>query len=255
MKIALAAPVLTLDQREINQTRMMEALVRAKDAGADLVLFSEVALSGFESMNFDYRHDIVRALGLNGPELAVFREQASALNIGIGLGFYENEEGGIYDSYLIMDREGRNLHLYRRLSPTWMEAGACADYRVGHDLQPFHFEGKAFATILCGDLWTDNLLTAFSILDDQVDCWLWPVHVDFSLETWQNPSTDRSDPTLCNEYAYCHQASLFAHPVCFVNTYVPNPGRAKGGLYVWQQGQTLAQAPMGRPGLLLFELD
>ena len=135
MKIALATPLLTLDQPEANLEAIIQACRAAHAEKADLVLFGEAALQGFEALNFDYQHDIPLAVGLSSPEIAYLSQTAKDLGLAIGVGLYLNIQGGIYSAYLVLDKKGRQTALYKRISTGWLEAKAFknADYRLVHE--------------------------------------------------------------------------------------------------------------------------
>lgn len=246
MKIVLATPQLTLDQPAVNLQAILKACQEAHGAGADLVLFGEVALQGFEAMTFDYQHDIPLAVGLSSPEIACLCQTAKDLSLAIGVGLYLNIQGGIYSAYLVLDKEGQQAALYKRISSGWLEAKALtnADYRTGREAIIFELEGKKFTIMLCGDYWEDDLLPLWVELDDQVDAFIWPVHCDYSIEEWS--SGERQ--------AYADRTQIMFKPILFINNYVEDLGRAKGGAYVWLQGHTLAAQGAGQAGLLVWEL-
>jgi predicted amidohydrolase len=238
MNIYLSADLGSLDDRSFNLQRIQKISVKARDAGADLVLFGEASLHGFEAMTFDYATDIVIASGVHAPEIAAIRQHARRVGIAIGFGFFENLKGGIFSSYMVVDRHGDIADLYRRVSPGWRIPDACADYREGTSFHTFSLEGKTWAVMVCGDFWEDTLLTPLIALDPEVDGFFWPVHCDVDVDDWKAHEAD----------AYRQRSAIMAKPVLFVNNYIDVPGRAKGGAYVWHRGQTVASHPMGTPG-------
>lgn len=246
MKIALATPPITLDQPAYNLQAILQACQKAHEAGADLALFGEAALQGFEALNFDYQHDIPLAVGLSSPEIACLSQTAKDLNLAIGVGLYLNIQGGLYSAYLVLDKQGQQAALYKRISSGWLEAKAFknADYRLGREAIIFDMEGKKFTIMLCGDYWEDDLLPLWVELDDRVDAFIWPVHCDYSLEDWASSE----------KQAYQDRSQIMFKPILFVNNYVPDEGRAKGGAYCWLQGHTLAGQEPGHPGMLLVDL-
>lgn len=131
MKIMLAAPELHPDDLGSNQRQMLATMEQAAREGADLLLFGEASLPGFDALSFDYAKDIRKVLSPHSPEIAVMQEAACHHAVAVGFGFFENHLGGIYSSYLILDQQGRVADLYRRVSPGWKVARACADYREG----------------------------------------------------------------------------------------------------------------------------
>jgi len=215
----------------------------AKNANVDLVLFGEAFLQGFDSMTFNYHHDADVTFGLGSVPIAHLRKMASDYSVGIGVGFYENDHGAFYSSYLVIDKRGKIVHRYRRASEGWKLPGANADYREGNDFLPFEFEDVKMGVLICGDLWEDHLLKAIADLDAHVECILWPVHTDYSIDEWEGGVRKE----------YIERASILGAHVFFVNNYVQHEDLAKGGAYVWYQGRELAALSPGHPGRLLFD--
>ena len=261
MKI-VCCPTLSRDlDFEGNFCRMEEQAKVAAAQGADLALFGEAYLQGFGGMSFDYKTDIPNAYAQNNEEIAQVRNLAKHLGIALGFGFFENHQGGVYSAYLILDKDGETVDLFRRVSVGWKEEKGFLnpDYREGLGFHSFKFQGKRFATMICGDFWENHLISQIIELDDEVDAFFWPVHCDYDPQFWE--AGEREE--------YRERGEILAKPVLFINNYrdpeteekapeskeaAEMPSYAQGGAYVWQQGKTLAALEMKRKGILLFEL-
>lgn len=145
----------------------------AKYKDYDLLLFGEGYLQGYGSLSFDYEKDIRRASGLFSEEVLELRRLARENSLALGFGFYENDKGGIYSSYLILGKEGESLFKHQALSGNWQKEGACADYRRGLTLGSFLFENKRFSLLLGDDFFEEDYLLWLCELDDRVDGFLW----------------------------------------------------------------------------------
>ncbi len=242
MRLLATVQPSTLDNTAKNLESLLHEMQVAKDRGADLLLFGEAYLTGFDLMTFDYGSDIRKALALDSVEIATIRNKAKELGLAVGFGFHENDRGGIYSSYLVVDRDGGILCHYQRRSPGWKEPHANADYREGREFKTFDFDGKRIGVIVCGDFWDDDLLTDIAALDPEVEMFLWPVHTDYAQENWEQEEAA----------AYAKRTQILAKPVFYYNNYIEEEGRAKGGAYVWQMGKTLAELPTGTTGYLEF---
>ncbi len=243
IKIQLSAAMCVYGDVEANLATIEREAEFAKETSADLVLFGEAFLQGFESMTFNYHHDADVTLGMGSVPVAHLRKMAQDYGVGLGVGFYENDHGAFYSSYLIIGKTGEILHRYRRVSEGWKLPGANADYREGSDFLPFEFEKVRMGVLICGDLWEDHLLEAVVGLDAEVDCILWPVHTDYSVDDWEGGIRRE----------YIERASILGAHVFFINNYVQHEDLAKGGAYVWHQGRELAAVSPGSPGRLLFD--
>ena len=244
MNIALIAALSETNQPEANFLRMQDWARKAKDAGADMALFGEAFLQGFEAMTFDYAHDIEKTFSLGSHIIARICAFARETGIALGFGWYENDHGAIYASYMLVSGEGQVLANYRRMSPGWKEPGAHADYRGGKHFLTVRYLGKTLALMLCGDFWEDHLLPAIVEMDVDADAFLWPVHCDYAVSDWEAGVREE----------YRERSQILEHPVLFINNYAKPVDRAKGGLYHWYLGKTVAALEMGEEGMLVVEV-
>lgn len=242
IRIQLSAATCVYGDIDANLATIEREIGFAQNSNADIVLFGEAFLQGLESITFNYVHDADVTLGMGSVPIAYLRKTARHYGIGIGVGFYENDHGAFYSSYLVIGKNGEIVHRYRRVSEGWKLPGANADYREGRHFLPFEFEGVKMGVIICGDLWEDHLLKAIADLDAQVECMLWSVHTDYSVEKWEGG--ERRE--------YIERSSILGSHVMLVNNFVQSEELAKGGAYVWYQGRELAALSPGSPGRLLF---
>ena len=242
IRIQLSAAMCVYGDVDANLLTIEREVELAKKSSADLVLFGEAYLQGFESMTFNYVHDAGVTLGMGSVPIAYLRKTACHYGVGLGIGFYENDHGAFYSSYVVIGKQGQVIHRYRRVSEGWKLPGANADYREGRTFLPFEFEGVKMGIVICGDLWEDHLLKAIADLDAQVDCMLWPVHTDYSVDEWEGGVRKE----------YTERSSILDAHAFLINNYVQCKKLAKGGAYVWYQGRELAAFSPGSPGRLLF---
>lgn len=239
MKILLCAELCTLSIQD--NLRTITDIVNRQHA--DLYVFGEAFLQGFDSLIFEYKHDINIAISENDAAIAAIKKLARENKCAIAFGFYENDKGAIYSSYMVMDKTGKKCFKYQRISTGWRISSACADYREGKDFGIFSLDGKIFSCFVCGDFWEDSLLENISALDSQVDAFLWPVHCDYTVEKWEGSEREE----------YQKRTAILAKPVFFCNNYCTESEAAKGGAAVWKQGNALASLASGRPDSLSFK--
>lgn len=239
MKILLCAELCTLTMQE----NLQKIIDTVNAHHADFYVFGEAFLQGFDALTFEYKYDITVAISENDPAIAAIKKLAREKKCAIGFGFYENDKGAIYSSYMVIDKTGAQRFKYQRISTGWKIASACADYREGKNFGTFSLEGKVFSCFVCGDFWEDSLLEKIAALDVLVDAFLWPVHCDYSVAKWEGGE--------CAEYQ--KRTAILAKPVFFCNNYCADFDAAKGGAYVWKQGKALATLASGYPDCLSFE--
>lgn len=197
-------------------------------SNADLVLFGEAVLNGFNGINFNYEEDIFKVYSLNSFELTKIRELALKNNRAIGLGFYENEKGGIYSTYMVFDKLGEVILKYQRKSKGWRTEDACSDYREGNNLKTFEFMGSKIGVMVCGDFWEDYLLDEIVDMDYDVDFFIWPVHIDYTDLEWKDEIFD-----------YRKRTEILEKPVFLIDNGHENV--EKNRLYVFRQGKVLSE--------------
>lgn len=209
-------------------------------ANADLVLFGEGALNGFDGINFNYEEDIFRVFSVNSVEITEVRNLAVEKNCAIGFGFYENDKGGIYSTYIIFSKTGEIITKYQRKSSGWRTQDSCKDYREGDELKIFDFMGKKFGLMVCGDFWEDGLLDEIIDMDYEVDYFIWPVHIDYNDEEWLEVLTE-----------YKKRTEILEKSIIFVDNGHKNVD--KNRLYLFRQGKILKEVS-GNDKKLFIEL-
>lgn len=227
-----------------NLSTMHTAFMEARKQGTDLIVFGEAFLNGFDALNFNYMHDAMKALFIRGREITQIRSWACEYRMAVGFGFYENDKGNLFSSYLVIDHQGVIQGHYRRVSQGWRMKNTCYEYKEGQEFITFTLNQTSITILVCGDLWEDSLLMPIIDKDAVTDLFLWPVHCDYPVEQWHESVREE----------YRQRSQILAKPVLFVNNYIDQEDRAKGGAYLWHWGRELYALPYGEPGLLKVEV-
>ena len=245
MRIALAsAPVKTGDI-EFNIASMTDALrtVRGK---ADMIVFGESVLQGFDSLCWEYEQDKRTAVSLTDTPIQQMREAARENGLAVSFGFIERDEGVLYSSQIFIGADGEIVNIFHRVSVGWKEYTKTDDhYREGERFERFEYRGKTFSVGLCGDLWTDGRPEEMKTLN--ADVVLWPVWCDYAAEEW-NTTT---------KFEYAEQAALCGSCVLLVNPFCADDGTvdcAVGSGVHFENGAIIAEHPAGNPGVLIVEV-
>lgn len=135
----------------------------------DLILFNEGFLQGFDSFNFEYKSDVEIARFKNSIEIASIKDALKEKDMAIGLGYRENFKGGLYNSYMVLGKNGKEIINYRTNSTTWKVGNACADYREGEKLYSFKFKDKEVGVLTYFDLVDESNLSKLINMDAEVD--------------------------------------------------------------------------------------
>lgn len=203
MQIALSsAPVKNKDIPH-NLAAMTAALAQAAADGADLVVFGESTLQGFDCLCWSYAADRDMALPLDSAPIRQLQDAAQKYATAISFGFIERDGDALYSSCAFIGADGEIIHRFRRVSIGWKDYRKTdAHYREGTHFEKFTYCGKTFAIGLCGDLWTDGRPEEMRALD--ADVVLWPVWCDYRADEWNS--------TIKHEYA--EQAQSAADACC-----------------------------------------
>lgn len=244
MRCALAALGFVNNDAERNLQTILDAMQQYAGR-ADLIVFGEAFLQGFDAADFDPSHDRLIAITPDAPAVQQLREAARRHRIAVSFGFIEQDGSDFYSSQLTIGATGDVADHYRRVSPGWKlpHAGEC--YREGSGFHTFVLGGKRVAVGLCGDLWYDENIDALCHLAPDVV--LWPVYTDFTPEEWNG----------AERLEYAAQAGRLAADVLYVNSVCRDPGiegKAMGGAAHFRSGEILAEIPSGGAGVLLVDI-
>jgi len=149
MRIALAQVAPLLGNLEANLKMHHKTARAAQRAGADLVVFPELSLTGY------LLQDLVPevALPMRGSE-EIRELLALSRRIGLVVGLVEeSEDHRFYNSVLFL-WEGKILHCHRKLYlPTYGMFDEGRDFAAGNCLQAFSTPLGRFGMLICEDAW------------------------------------------------------------------------------------------------------
>jgi len=148
VKIAAGQISCTLGDLEANVRKMRIFATRAKESGAELVVFPEMADTG-------YAMQVIREKATPWSKGAVpeLREIARNLSLAIISGVSEREEDLIYNSQVVIDRDGAILGRYRKIhlfAPQPVEEDKC--FAPGAGLTSITLGDFQLGLTICYDL-------------------------------------------------------------------------------------------------------
>lgn len=159
MKIAAAQIACSLGDVGANVQKMRDFSARAKEGGADLVVFPEVADTG-------YAMPVIQACATPWTEGAVPALQtiAKELSIAIICGVSEREGDSIYNSQVFIDANGKVIGGYRKTHLfTGVPIGEDECFVPGNELKSFPFGGVRLGLSICYDLRFPELYRTLAI--------------------------------------------------------------------------------------------
>ncbi|MBN1827341.1 MAG: NAD+ synthase [Candidatus Eisenbacteria bacterium] len=148
LRIGLAQINTTVGDLHGNAERMIERALVAEEAGADLVAFPELAVSGYPPEDLLFRGDF-----LEGCRDAVERIAASSGEAALVVGFPERDGEGVYNAAAILQR-GRIRGVYRKnVLPNYGVFDENRYFRSGFRGMLLEMSGARIAIHVCEDSW------------------------------------------------------------------------------------------------------
>jgi N-carbamoylputrescine amidase len=249
MNAALVVLPLTADVAA-NQAAMTRYAHAVADAGADLVLFPEAALTGL--INDDVpAHDLPLGQPVPGPLTETLAGLAVQRRIWIATGLLEREAGRLYDAAVLIAPSGEIALKYRRIHPGWHGPNADpAVYGQGADVPTVETPLGRFAFLICGDLFQEELVQR--VREPRPDWLLYPLARGFDdnscgQEHWEH----EAEPEYC---AQVRQAGVTTLLVNYLDRDLPDDHNFGGAVVIARDGTVVARLPLGQEGMLLVEL-
>ena len=234
-----------------NLATMTELISQAAEAGADLVLFPEVALTGLTNDD-DPEHDLPLGQAIPGPITDRLGVAARRQSVYVGTGILEREGNCLYDSAILLGPGGDIVLKYRRIQPQWH--GSIADpkvYRQGDELVTAGTRFGTMTFLICGDLFDDSIIE--SVREIAPNYVLFPFSRNFSDSSFDQEQWQREE-----EPAHIARAALLNCTTLMVNQ-LQDPNLSAypafgGAMVVSDRGEIVARWPLGKPGILYAEV-
>lgn len=155
LSIALAQLNWLVGDIEGNTERMLQTLHEQKHAGADLVMFSELALSGYPPEDLLYRDDFYQRC-----EAQLARLQAATQQTAVLVGHPWREADKLYNA-LSLFADGKLLGRYfKQQLPNYGVFDEKRYFSAGHDTCVVELKGYRLGLLICEDLWFDGPVDA-----------------------------------------------------------------------------------------------
>jgi NAD+ synthase (glutamine-hydrolysing) len=155
MKIALAQCNPIIGDFAYNADKMRAAAERAKDLACDLVVFSELAISGYPPRDLLEKREFVEA------NLAYLQSLVKSIKgIGVICGYVDkdptNAGNPLHNSAVLFDK-GEILHTaHKRLLPTYDVFDETRYFEPGSECTPYLYKNYRLGLTVCEDIWNDR---------------------------------------------------------------------------------------------------
>jgi NAD+ synthetase len=155
MRIAIAQINFTIGAFEANFARMRDAVGQAREGGADLIVFSELAATGYPPRDLVHRSSFIDANLALVERLAALSDE----KLGIIVGFVDrnpNAEGkGLYNAAAVC-HDGRVIaRRHKCLLPTYDVFDEDRYFEPARTVAPVEFRGVKLGVHICEDVWND----------------------------------------------------------------------------------------------------
>ena len=115
MKIALACVPVVNGNIEHNSACILQAM-EACAGKADLVVFGESVLQGFDSLTWEYDLDCRIAVSVTDDPIIRICRAAKQIGIAVSFGYIEKDGSSLFSSQIVIDAFGSIIHNFRRVS-------------------------------------------------------------------------------------------------------------------------------------------
>ena len=155
MRIAIGQMNSTVGALKQNAAKMLSYITRAKEERADLVIFPEMALTGYPPK------DLLESAGFVQDNLKVLHQLTNKVEgIAAIVGFVEPNPipagKPFYNSAAVI-RDGRILSVHRKsLLPTYDVFDEGRYFEPAADQEPLLLDGRRIGITICEDIWNDR---------------------------------------------------------------------------------------------------
>jgi NAD+ synthase (glutamine-hydrolysing) len=159
MKIYLAQQNYHIGNFEANTKKIIDGINKAKDAGADLVLFSELCVCGYPPRDFVEFTDFI-----NQCYAAIDQIKEHTEDIGVLIGsparnpLREGKE--LFNAVFLLYQKEIKAEIHKTLLPTYDVFDENRYFEPAFEWKCIPFKGKKLAVTICEDIWNlgDNPL-------------------------------------------------------------------------------------------------
>jgi len=150
--IAIAQPLVVPGDLHENVRRMTPIVADAAARGAQIMLFSECGVTGYDLKNVG----TANAIPLSHAVLDQIHDLGQSFGVGIVAGFYENLEGTIHNTAVAFLPDGRRV-VQRKHNVIELEKTNTPTKPGPRDRLIFEFKGLKFAILICADSGIENI--------------------------------------------------------------------------------------------------
>lgn len=169
MKIALVQQNYHIGNFEANTRKMIDGIRQARQAGADLVVFTELSVCGYPPRDFLEFEDFIAQCYASVDRI---REEADTIGVIVGSPARNTAPQGkdlFNAAWLLYEKEVKGI-AYKTCLPTYDVFDEYRYFEPGYDWKVIPFKGKKIALTICEDIWNlgDNPLYRVCPMDQLI---------------------------------------------------------------------------------------
>ena len=212
MKIALAQQNYHIGNFEDNTRKIIEGIQRAKEDGADLVVFSELCICGYPPRDFLEFRDFINKCY---EAIDRIKEHADTIGVLVGSPARNEEPHGkdLFNAVFLLYEKEVKATIHKTLLPTYDIFDEYRYFEPAFDWQVMEFKGKKLAVTICEDIWNmdDNPLYRVTPMEK-----LMPYQPDVMINLSASPYNYAQD-TVRNSIVKAHTVH-YKLPMLYCNT-------------------------------------
>ncbi|MBN2237670.1 MAG: NAD+ synthase [Bacteroidales bacterium] len=162
MKIAIAQLNYHIGNFESNQNKMISAIADAKKQGADLVVFAELAISGYPPRDFLEFDDFIERCWIATEEVAKHCTDIAAV-VGLPTKNKVSVGKSLYNSAAFLNEGKIQDVLHKSLLPTYDIFDEYRYFEPNTDFHCVNYKGTKLAITVCEDIWNLGVQDLYKI--------------------------------------------------------------------------------------------
>ena len=154
MKILLAQLNNIVGDIKGNTSKALEILNKAKEESIDLVVFSELFLSGYPPEDLVLKRSFIKKCRISLNELTEFTNKK---NLGFLIGLPILEDSNLYNAAALVDN-GKIIGFSKKINlPNYSVFDEKRVFAKGKDSETFNFRGTEIGIPICEDIWEKDV--------------------------------------------------------------------------------------------------
>ncbi len=169
MKIVLAQQNYHIGNFESNTQKIIQGIQKAKKQGADLVVFSEMCVSGYPGRDFVEFNDFINKCY---QSIDTIKQHADTIGVLVGSPAHNKAPQGkrLFNAAFFLYEKEIKAEIHKTLLPTYDVFDEYRYFEPSYYWNIVEFKGKKLAVTICEDIWNieDNLLYRICPMDELI---------------------------------------------------------------------------------------